>query len=186
MLIAAMLPARVRTIGRVHARTDNTAELRKALGQYATGVTVVTARAADGTPVGITVNSFASVSLDPPLVLWCLGLNSANYDAFRLAGQQMINVLAADQIDVANRFATRGADRFAGVRWSPTDTGLPRIDGCNAWFECAVRSRHEEGDHLILVCRVEAFEVVRGRPLIFHDSRYVTEMAEAPLPRALR
>lgn len=181
-----MLPARVRTIRAVQARSDPAAELRKALGQYATGVAVVTTRAADGTPVGITVNSFTSVSLDPPLVLWCLGLASANYDAFRLAERQLINVLAADQLEVAQRFATRGADRFAGMNWTATDTGLPRLDGCTAWFECAVRSRHEEGDHVILVCRIEAFEFARRKPLIFHDSRYATELAEAPLPRALR
>jgi len=170
----------------VQARSDSTVELRKALGQFATGVTVVTTRAADGSPVGLTVNSFTSVSLDPPLLLWCLGRSSMNFDVFRLAEQQLVNVLAADQIDVAQRFATRGADRFAGVPWSPTDTGLPRLDGCSAWIECGVRSRYEEGDHLILVCRIESFEVVRGKPLIFHDSRYVTELTETPLPRGLR
>jgi flavin reductase (DIM6/NTAB) family NADH-FMN oxidoreductase RutF len=170
----------------VQARSDSTVELRKALGQFATGVTVVTTRSADGSPVGLTVNSFTSVSLDPPLLLWCLGRNSLNFDVFRLAEQQLINVLAADQIDIAQRFATRGADRFAGVPWSPTDTGLPRLDGCSAWIECGVRSRYEEGDHLILVCRIESFEVVRGKPLIFHDSRYVTELTETPLPRGLR
>ena len=170
----------------MQARSDSTVELRKALGQFATGVTVVTTRAADGSPFGLTVNSFTSVSLDPPLLLWCLGRSSLNFDVFRLAEQQLINVLAANQIDIAQRFATRGADRFAGVPWSPTDAGLPRLDGCSAWIECGVRSRYEEGDHLILVCRIESFEVVRGKPLIFHDSRYVTELTETPLPRGLR
>jgi flavin reductase (DIM6/NTAB) family NADH-FMN oxidoreductase RutF len=170
----------------VQAKSDPTLELRKALGQFATGVTVVTARAADGAPVGLTVNSFTSVSLDPPLILWCLGQDSASFDTFRLAEAHMINVLAADQLDVAKRFASRGADRFAGLRWSPTDTGLPRLDGCIAWFECAIRSRYEEGDHLVLVGRIESFEVARGKPLIFHDSRYVAELTESPLPRGLR
>lgn len=167
---------------KAHPRT----ELRKALGQFATGVTIVTTRAADGLPAGLTVNSFSSVSLDPPLALWCLGLTSAHYDVFRLAEQQLINVLAADQVDLAQRFATRGADRFAGVAWSPTDTGLPRLDGCTAWFECGVRSRYEEGDHLILVCRIDSFEIAGGRPLVFHDGRYVTELAESPPPRRPR
>jgi 3-hydroxy-9,10-secoandrosta-1,3,5(10)-triene-9,17-dione monooxygenase reductase component len=184
--MGSMLPARVRTIRAVQAKANPAAELRKALGQFATGVTVVTTRAADGSPVGITVNSFSSVSLDPPLVLWCLGFSSAHFDVFRLAEQQLINVLAADQLEIAQRFATRGADRFAGMHWSPTDTGLPRLHGCTAWFECGVRSRYEEGDHLILVCRVESFEVIRAKPLIFHDSRYVTELTESPLPRSLR
>ena len=170
----------------MQAKSDPTLELRRALGQYATGVTVVTTRAADGTPAGLTVNSFTSVSLDPPLVLWCLGLDSASFDTFRVAEQHMINVLAADQLDTAKRFASRGGDKFAGLSWTPTDTGLPRLDGCIAWFECGIRSRHEEGDHLILVGRIESFETAHRQPLIFHDSRYIAELTEAPLPRSLR
>ncbi len=181
-----MLPAPVRTIQGVQAKTDPTAELRRALGQFATGVTVVTTRAADGSPAGLTVNSFASVSLDPPLVLWCLGLDAASFDTFRVSEQQMINVLAADQLDVAKRFATRGTDKFAGLNWSATDTGLPRLDGCIAWFECGIRSRHQEGDHVVLVGRIESFETIHGKPLIFHNSRYVAELTETPLPRSLR
>jgi flavin reductase (DIM6/NTAB) family NADH-FMN oxidoreductase RutF len=163
----------------MQARSHSTTELRKALGHFATGVTVVTTRAADGSPDGITVNSFASVSLDPPLVLWCLGLSAASYDTFRLAGQHLVNVLAADQLDIARHFATRGAKRFDGVRWSPTDTGLPRLDGCIGWFELGIRSRHEEGDHLILVGRIESFEIVRGKPLVFFNSQFA-ELADAP------
>ncbi len=170
----------------MQARSDPTLELRRAFAQFATGITVVTARAADGTPVGLTVNSFSSVSLEPPLLLWCLGRASANYDAFRLAERHMINVLAADQLEIAKRFATRGPDRFAGQSVSITDTGLPRLDGCIAWFECAIRSRYDEGDHVILVGRIDSFEVAPGRPLIFHDSRYVTDLVEQPLPRKLR
>jgi len=170
----------------VQSRSDSALELRKALGQFATGVTVVTTRAADGSPVGLTVNSFTSVSLEPPLMLWCLGRDAASFDAFRLSERHLINVLAAEQLDIAKRFATRGGDKFAGVQWSATDTGLPRLAGCTAWFECAIRSRYEEGDHLILVGRIDSFEVVRGKPLIFHDSRFIAELTEAPLPRGLR
>jgi flavin reductase (DIM6/NTAB) family NADH-FMN oxidoreductase RutF len=161
----------------MQARSDPTLELRRALGQYATGVTVVTTRAADGTPAGLTVNSFTSVSLDPPLVLWCLGLDSASF---------LINVLAADQLDIAKRFASRSPDKFTGLSWAPTESGLPRLDGCVAWLECGIRSRYEEGDHLILVGRIEAFETVRRVPLIFHDGRYISELTEVPLPRSLR
>jgi flavin reductase (DIM6/NTAB) family NADH-FMN oxidoreductase RutF len=162
----------------MQARSDSTAELRKALGRFATGVTVVTTRATDGSPDGITVNSFASVSLDPPLVLWCLGLSAASFDTFRLASQHLVNVLAADQVEIAKHFATRGAKRFDGIGWSPTDTGLPRLEGCIGWFEVGIRSRYEEGDHLILIGRVESFEVVRGRPLLFFESRFA-ELADA-------
>jgi len=176
----------VRTIGRVQARTDQNLELRKALGQFATGITVITTRAADGSPVGLTVNSFASVSLEPPLLLWCLGRSSANYDAFRLAERHLVNVLAANQTELSKRFAARGPDRFAGLRHSDTDTGLPRLPGCIAWFECAIRSRYDEGDHVILVGRIEAFEVAPGRPLVFHDSHYVTDLPDATSPRRPR
>jgi flavin reductase (DIM6/NTAB) family NADH-FMN oxidoreductase RutF len=177
---AAMLPAPRRLqCAAMQARSDPTAALRKALGKFATGVTVVTTRAADGTPDGITVNSFSSVSLDPPLVLWCIGLGAASYDTFRLASRHLVNVLAADQAELARHFATRGAKRFDNVGWSPTDTSLPRLDGCIGWFEIGLRSRHEEGDHLILVGRIESFEVVPGKPLLFFDSRFA-ELAEPP------
>jgi flavin reductase (DIM6/NTAB) family NADH-FMN oxidoreductase RutF len=170
----------------VQAKADPTLELRKAFGQFATGVAVVTTRAADGSPAGLTINSFTSVSLDPPLVLWCLALDSANFDVFRLAERHLINVLAADQLEVAKRFASRGVDRFVGIGWSADDGGLPRLDGCIAWFECAVRNRYEEGDHVILVSRLDSFETARAKPLIFHDSRYVSELIGEPLPRSLR
>jgi flavin reductase (DIM6/NTAB) family NADH-FMN oxidoreductase RutF len=163
----------------MQSRSQSSTELRKALGHFATGVTVVTTRAADGSPEGITVNSFASVSLDPPLVLWCLGLAAASFDTFGLSSQHLINVLAADQADVARHFATRGARRFDHLRWSPTEAGLPRLDGCIAWFEVGIRSRHEEGDHLILVGRIESFEIARGRPLLFFNSQFA-ELAGAP------
>jgi flavin reductase (DIM6/NTAB) family NADH-FMN oxidoreductase RutF len=163
----------------MQARSHSTNELRKALGQFATGVTVVTTRAADGSPDGITVNSFASVSLDPPLVLWCLGLSAASYDTFRLSSQHLINVLADDQADIARHFASRGTKRFDGVKWTPTDTGLPRLDGCIGWFVVGIRSRHEEGDHLILVGRIESYEIVHGRPLVFFNSQFA-ELAAAP------
>jgi len=170
----------------VQARTDPTLELRQALARFATGITVVTTRAADGSPLGLTVNSFASVSLDPPLLLWCLGRAAADYDAFRLAERHLVNVLAADQVELSKRFAARGPDRFAGLRYADTDTGLPRLAGCIAWFECAIRSRYDEGDHVILVGRIEAFEIAPGRPLLFHDSRYVTDLPDAPSPRRPR
>jgi flavin reductase (DIM6/NTAB) family NADH-FMN oxidoreductase RutF len=163
----------------MQARSHSTNELRKALGHFATGVTVVTTRAADGSPDGMPVNSFASVSLDPPLVLWCLALSAASFDTFRLASQHLINVLAADQVEIAKHFATRGAKRFDGVKWSPTDTGVPRLDGCIGWFEVGIRSRYEEGDHLILVGRVESFEIVPGRPLLFYSSQFA-ELAAGP------
>jgi flavin reductase (DIM6/NTAB) family NADH-FMN oxidoreductase RutF len=154
-------------------------ELRRALAQYATGVAIVTTIAADGTPVGLTVNSFASVSLEPPLVLWSVALKAASVDAFRACPRYLVHVLAADQIELARRFATRHVDRFAGIRWQSSDAGLPQLEPPGvAWFECGNRAQYEEGDHVILVGRVESFVCSGGAPLVFHDSRYVTEITE--------
>jgi flavin reductase (DIM6/NTAB) family NADH-FMN oxidoreductase RutF len=160
-------------------------ELRRALAQFATGVTVVTTRAADGTPVGMTANSFASVSLDPPLALWSLARSAASFEAFRAARVFRVHVLAADQLDIAKRFATRGADKFAVGHWTHEAGAPPQLAGCVAWFDCATRSQHDEGDHVIFVGRIETMGAPGGVPLIFHDSRYVTDLSEAPLPKAM-
>jgi flavin reductase (DIM6/NTAB) family NADH-FMN oxidoreductase RutF len=169
----------------MQAKADPSADFRRALAQFATGITVVTTVAPDGTPVGLTANSFSSVSMEPPLVLWSLSLKARSLAVFRACQRYLIHVLAADQLDVAQRFATRGADRFGPTAWIPTDEGLPRLEGCVAWFECGNRSQHEEGDHVIMVGRVEAFQAPGGAPLIFHGSRYVADLTEAPLPKAL-
>jgi flavin reductase (DIM6/NTAB) family NADH-FMN oxidoreductase RutF len=161
------------------------ADLRRALAQFATGVTVVTTRAVDGMPVGITANSFASVSLEPALVLWSLARSASSFEAFRAARGFRVHVLAGDQLEIAKRFATRGADKFAAGDWThPADTP-PQLAGCVAWFECATRSQHDEGDHVIFVGRVESMGAPGGAPLIFHDSRYVTDLSEAPLPPSM-
>jgi flavin reductase (DIM6/NTAB) family NADH-FMN oxidoreductase RutF len=175
----------------MQSRAAHTLDFRKALSQFATGVTVVTTRSAAGDPVGLTANSFSSVSLEPPLVLWSLALASSAVPVFQSCERYLIHVLGANQLEVARRFAARGADRFAEQRapqatWQYNGSGLPQLAGCVAWFECGNRSRYEEGDHMILVGRVEAFHIAGGTPLIFHDGRYITELAEAPLPRGLR
>jgi flavin reductase (DIM6/NTAB) family NADH-FMN oxidoreductase RutF len=176
--------ARARRIGRMQARASH--DIRKALAQFATGVTVVTARAADGTPMGLTVNSFSSVSLDPPLVLWCLAHKAQSMATFRACERYLIHVLAVDQLELAGTFATRGADKFGRAQWEMNSAGLPQLAGCVAWFECGNRRQYDEGDHTIMVGRVEAFSIPGGAPLIFHDSRYVRDVEEAPLPRNLR
>lgn len=165
------------------------APFRHALAQFTTGVTVVTTAAPNGQPVGMTANSFTSVSLEPPLVLWSVSLRAASLDVFRGSPRYLVHVLAADQLDLAQRFATRAADRFgstSGTAWSTNGSSLPHLAGCVAWFECINRSQHEEGDHIILVGHVEAFAVNGGTPLVFHDGRYITDFAEVPLPKALQ
>jgi len=152
-------------------------EFRDALGMFATGVTIVTARAADGSLVGMTASSFNSVSLAPPLVLWSLAHKASSLQAFAAGSHYAINVLAADQQALAERFATRGIDRFAGVEHRPGIAGAPVLEGAVAVFECFNRSWYEEGDHVIFVGEVERCTWRQGAmPLLFHGGRYYTEL----------
>ncbi|MDD5250918.1 MAG: flavin reductase family protein [Rhodocyclaceae bacterium] len=146
--------------------------LRVALGQYATGVAIVTTVDADGRPMGLTVNSFASVSLDPPLVLWSLGRGSACVPSFKACSHFVVNVLAADQVELSNRFAAAALDKFAHLQWQPGLGGAPLLPGCCARFECSSEARHAGGDHLIFVGRVERFDREERPPLVFHGGRY--------------
>lgn len=145
---------------------------RNALGQFATGVTVVTALDAQGRPVGMTVSSFNSVSLDPALVLWSLSNTTGNYAAFAQAQHYAIHVLASQHKDVALQFAQRGIDRFAGIAWQPNAQGVPVLDACLARFECRARSQYPEGDHLILVGEVLACHYTAdSSPLLYHGGK---------------
>ena len=144
-------------------------EFRDTLGQFATGVTVVTALDVQGQPVGMTVSSFNSVSLSPPLVLWSLARTAGYFATFVQTGHYAIHVLAADQKDLALQFAQRGIDRFAGVQWTPGLQGVPLLDGVLATFECQSRSHHEEGDHMIMVGQVQACRhSIHAGPLLYH------------------
>ncbi len=150
---------------------------RSALGLFATGVTIVTARAADGRLVGLTANSFNSVSLSPPLVLWSLARRAGSLPVFAQGSHYAIHILVAEQIELARRFATPEIDRFAGLGLEEGAGGVPLIPGCAAVFECANRSQYEEGDHIIFVGQVERCSHRAGaQPLIFHGGRYFTEL----------
>jgi len=152
-------------------------EFRAALGMFATGVTIVTALDRDARPVGVTANSFNSVSLAPPLVLWSLARAAASMAAFEQGSHYTINILAADQKELAERFSRRSPNRFAGVAFRPGAGGAPVLEGAAAAFECRNRSRYEEGDHVIFVGEVEHCERRTGaQPLIFHGGRYFTEL----------
>ncbi len=152
-------------------------QFRAALGMFATGVTIITARAADGSLVGLTANSFNSVSLSPPLVLWSLARQAGSLPVFSRGSHYAINILAAEQKELAQRFATRDIDRFAGLAFRDGAGGAPVLDGVAAWFECANRSQYEEGDHVIFVGEVETCGRREGaQPLIFHGGRYYTEL----------
>lgn len=146
--------------------------LRQALGAFATGVTIVTTRDPEGRPVGLTANSFNSVSLSPPLVLWSLALNSQNLNAFRKAPTWVVHILAAGQEDLSSRFASRGADKFAGLDFEDGPGGAPLLEGCAARFVCQSTFEYEGGDHAIFVGRVIDLVLSPTAPLIFHAGRY--------------
>ncbi|MEQ9695586.1 flavin reductase family protein [Shimia sp. SDUM112013] len=153
--------------------------LRNAFGSFMTGVTVVTTRDAGGQPVGFTANSFASVSLDPPLVLVCIANTSSNFAIFASATGFAINVLSEGQKEVSNTFARPVEDRFAEVVWRDGPHGAPVLDGVSAWFDCAMHNRVEAGDHLILIGKVEAFDHAALPGLGYANGAYVTAAAEA-------
>jgi flavin reductase (DIM6/NTAB) family NADH-FMN oxidoreductase RutF len=159
------------------------AEFRNALGMFATGVTIVTASLSDNIPgrpphlVGLTANSFNSVSLQPPLVLWSLARTAGSVPIFTAGSHYAINILAADQRHLAERFAARIHQRFEGVDWQPGLGGAPILQGAVAVFECANKSRYEEGDHIIFVGHVQRCICRSGAsPLIFHGGRFYTEL----------
>ena len=151
----------------------NERDLRSTLGNFATGVTVVTALASDGEPVGVTISSFNSVSLDPPLILWSLSLNSSSIETFRNASHYSVNILSADQRELSNRFASNSDNRFSDLQVTLGLGGTPLIEGCCAWFECTNEAQYPGGDHLILVGRIERFsQGPLASPLIFHKAAY--------------
>jgi 3-hydroxy-9,10-secoandrosta-1,3,5(10)-triene-9,17-dione monooxygenase reductase component len=147
-------------------------DLRQALGAFGTGVTVVTTIDAAGSPVGVTANSFNSVSLEPPIVLWSLRKSSPNLPAFDARGRFVINVLTLDQLPLSRRFSSPVADRFHGVAHAPGLHGLPVLAGSAAVFECQTEQRHEVGDHILYLGRVEAYRHQPGQALLFCHGRY--------------
>lgn len=147
-------------------------DFRNALGQFATGVTVITTRADDGHLVGMTANSFASVSMDPPLVLWCPGKHVASLPDFADATHFAINVLASSQHHLSRQFSIPGSDKFAGVEVREGRAGVPVLEGALATFECRTVARHDAGDHIIYVGEVEQYSYDPDDPLVFHGGAY--------------
>lgn len=150
---------------------------RDALGGYPTGVTIVTTVNTEGIDVGVTANSFCSVSLSPPLVLWCLGRTSRAFDTFMATNHFAIHVLANDQDALAMRFARQDVDRFAGLQCQRGEGGVALLDGCAARLECRAATRHDGGDHAILVGEVLRFEHSSREPLVFNRGRFARLMA---------
>ena len=146
--------------------------LRRAFGSFGTGVTVVSTLGAGGRLVGVTANSFSSVSLDPPLVLWSLNQRSPSLAAFDGCGRFVVNVLALDQAAISRRFASSQLDKFEGVAFQRGIAGLPVIDDCAATFECRIEQRLPVGDHILFIGRVEAFAQHRRAGLLYVQGHY--------------
>ncbi|MGI9626264.1 MAG: flavin reductase family protein [Longimicrobiales bacterium] len=146
---------------------------RRIMGHYPTGVTVVTALAEPGSPVGFTANSVTSVSLDPPLVLVCISKESASLGAISGTGGFAVNILDASSAPVASQFAKGDREeRFKGVASTPRASGIPVLDGALAWLECELYRAFEAGDHMILVGQVQAGGAMEGEPLLFYKGQY--------------
>jgi 3-hydroxy-9,10-secoandrosta-1,3,5(10)-triene-9,17-dione monooxygenase reductase component len=150
----------------------STQVLRSALGRFATGVTIVSCRAADGSPVGLTANSFNALSLQPPLILWSLRDASPTLDAFLSASHFAVNVLAEDQIDLSRRFASTLDNKFSEGLWSDGEGGAPVLAGCAAVFECAKVSAQTAGDHLLFIGQVLRVSEAPVMPLVFQAGHY--------------
>ena len=150
------------------------AQFRRACARFATGITVSTALAPDGTPHGFTANSFTSVSMEPPMVLICVDHRANVLRHFEQAAHFGVNILAESQEALSVRFAERGLDRFVGIEWRPGETGVPLLAGALARFECATRQTISAGDHTIILGEVMHAEWEVGAPLLYYASAYYT------------
>lgn len=147
-------------------------EFRRCLGNFATGVTVITAKSSDGTQVGVTANSFNSVSLDPPLILWSIVKTSSSYAVFENSDHFAVNILAADQIDLSNNFAKPSDDKFANVETQSGVGGAPLLQNTAANFQCEKYQVVDGGDHWIMIGKVVAFESLGRAPLLYVQGSY--------------
>ncbi|MDX2878850.1 flavin reductase family protein [Streptomyces ipomoeae] len=193
-VVEALPRPELRCVGEDERAPVDQAEFRRVLGNFPTGVTVITAPAPDDAdghphgpsgshsdgggdnhPAGFACQSFSSLSLDPPLVVFMVGRTSTTWPRIARAGVFCVNVLGAHQSELCRRFAVSGADKFAGVDHTPAPaTGSPRLTGATAWIDCAIHAVHTGGDHLIVVGRVEALgtDDENTAPLLFHRGRF--------------
>ncbi len=164
-------------------QTFDRLDLRKALGSFGTGVTIVTTKSTDERLVGVTANSFSSVSLDPAIVLWSLQKTSPSLPAYDESGRFVINVLALSQIEHSRRFASSIPDKFNGINYRLGMGGLPVLEGCAATFECRTIQRLDVGDHILYLGQVEAYEHYDQTALLYVQGKYA-QSASAELDTA--
>jgi flavin reductase (DIM6/NTAB) family NADH-FMN oxidoreductase RutF len=160
-------------------------ELRRAFGTFMTGVTVITTRGADGSPRGFTANSFTSVSLNPPLLLVCIGKGAASLDTFLRADGFAVSILAETQKEASGVFASKRPDKFAAVAWRPGPAGHPIVEGAVSWFDCTRHAVIDAGDHVVLIGCVEGFAYSDANPLGYARGGYVTLGLEQAAVNAL-
>jgi flavin reductase (DIM6/NTAB) family NADH-FMN oxidoreductase RutF len=166
-------------MSRLRAGQLDTWDFKQAVGAFTTGVTVVTSCDDAGVRYGLTANSFASVSLEPPLVLFCVDHRAPSLEGLMRSQHFAVNVLAADQAEIAKRFARPAADKFAGLAWRVGIFGAPLLDRCIAHIECTFEHRLSSGDHDIIIGRVHRVRFYEGEPLVFHRSRFGTVVADS-------
>jgi 3-hydroxy-9,10-secoandrosta-1,3,5(10)-triene-9,17-dione monooxygenase reductase component len=148
------------------------ATFRAVLGRFCSGITVITALGADG-PLGLTCQSFSSLSLDPPLVLFSPARTSRTWPRIREVGRLCVNVLAEGHCELSAAMARSGTDKFAGVRWGTSAHGAPRLEGAVAWLDCVLEAEHDGGDHTIVVAEVHGLSAdPSARPLLYYQGRY--------------
>lgn len=155
---------------------------RRALGNFATGITVITATTPSGEKTGVTANSFNSVSLDPALILWSIDKRSGSFSIFQEASHFAVNILAADQIDISNHFARPSDDKFAGIEYTKGHGDAPLLPDTAACFQCEAYETVDGGDHWILIGKVVAFEDAGRAPLVYHQGSYSVVMPHTGLP----
>lgn len=163
-----------------HSATIDPVALRRAFGTFLTGVTIITTHDAEGRPRGMTANSFTSVSLDPPLLLVCVGKGASSFPAFDTADCFAVNLLQEDQKNLSNLFASKSPDKFADLAYDSVHTGAPVLGDCLTWFDCSLHQRVDAGDHIVLIGQVQAFGTSPSAPLAFCRGRYAA--VKDPLP----
>ncbi len=147
-------------------------ELRRVMGHFATGVTVITTRSTDGTPYGLTANAFTSVSLDPPLLLVCVDKKAESYPFFEQSKVFTVNILSDDQESLSRRFAVSGGPKFDGVSYRMGANGAPILDGAVGYIECTLHAAYEGGDHTIYLGEIQQAETAERKPLLFFRGGY--------------
>ena len=144
---------------------------KKTLSKFLTGITVVTAVDNIGNPIGMTVNSFSSVSLDPPLVLWSIEKKQPSYNFYKNSNGYVVNILSKNQLDLCNIFSSQSKDKFKNINWKRSTNGFPLIDNCLAWFDCVKWKDYPGGDHQILVGKVTSSKFSNLEPLAYWNSK---------------